>query len=114
MNQLINNLFSKISISQNTLENISSIFPMLIFLIIFTYLTIFRPQSKKVNDHKKLIDNLQVGDEIITIGGIIGCIERITQHIIILNINENINIIVQKNAISCILPKGTIVSYNKK
>ncbi|MDE5993796.1 MAG: preprotein translocase subunit YajC, partial [Oscillospiraceae bacterium] len=36
------------------------------------YLFMIRPQSKKEKEAKKLRDNLQIGDEVTTIGGIVG------------------------------------------
>lgn len=41
------------------------------FLFIF-YFLLLRPQAKKAKEHKELLTNLKVGDEIITSGGIIG------------------------------------------
>ena len=52
-----------------------SIIVMVIYLaVIFgaMYFLLIRPQRKKQKEEKKMRDNLQVGDEIITIGGIYG------------------------------------------
>lgn len=40
------------------------------------YLFMIRPQSKKEKEAKKLRDNLQIGDEVTTIGGIVGIVVR--------------------------------------
>ncbi len=48
---------------------------MIIYLVVIfgaMWLFIFRPQRKKQKEEKKMRENLQVGDEIITIGGIHG------------------------------------------
>ncbi|MDR1057425.1 MAG: preprotein translocase subunit YajC [Coxiellaceae bacterium] len=94
--------------SQNTAGGLMSMLPMIILLVAFMYFMVIRPQSKKAKDHKKLIDNLQKGDEIITVGGILGKIEKLTNDFIVINIAENTNIAVQKSAISNIVPRGTI------
>ena len=39
------------------------------------YFMVIRPQSKRAKEHKNLIGNLQKGDEVVTIGGILGKIE---------------------------------------
>lgn len=41
-------------------------------MILFMYLTMIRPQKKKQKEEQEMRDNLQVGDEITTIGGIVG------------------------------------------
>lgn len=40
------------------------------------YLFMIRPQSKKEKEAKKLRENLQIGDEVTTIGGIVGIVVR--------------------------------------
>ena len=52
-----------------------SILVMVLYLaVIFgaMYFLLIRPQRKKQKEEKKMRDNLQVGDEIVTIGGIYG------------------------------------------
>ncbi len=41
-------------------------------MIAFMYFTMIRPQKKKQKEEQAMRDNLQVGDEITTIGGIVG------------------------------------------
>jgi len=47
---------------------------ILIYVVIFggMYLLLIRPQKKKQKAEQKMRENLQVGDEIVTIGGIYG------------------------------------------
>ncbi len=52
-----------------------SIIVMVLYIaVIFgaMYFLLIRPQRKKQKEEKKMRDNLQVGDEIVTIGGIYG------------------------------------------
>jgi preprotein translocase subunit YajC len=94
----------------STSQGIISMLPMIAILILFMYFMVIRPQSKRTKEHKKLMDSLQKGDEVITIGGILGKIEKITDDLIVLNIAENTNITVQKSSISNVVPRGTIKS----
>ncbi|MBU0744624.1 MAG: preprotein translocase subunit YajC [Gammaproteobacteria bacterium] len=94
--------------SQSTSGGLMSLLPMIILLILFMYLMVIRPQSKKAKEHKNLIGNLQKGDEVVTIGGVIGKIEKITDDFMVLSIAENTNITVQRGAIANILPRGTM------
>lgn len=50
------------------------IMPTLMFVVMIgaMYLLIIRPQKKKEKEEKKMRENLQIGDEILTIGGIYG------------------------------------------
>lgn len=84
--------------------------PMLIIFILFMYFVMIRPQQKRAKDHNRLLANLKKGDEIVTIAGILGKIEKITDEFIVLNIAENVNISIRKNAVATVLPKGTIKS----
>jgi len=43
-----------------------------IFLILILYFLMIRPQQKRQKEHQRLLDELKIGDEIITSGGIIG------------------------------------------
>ncbi len=57
-------------------EGISSLIPLVLIFVIF-YFFLIRPQQKKVKEHKKMVENLQRGDKVVTSGGIVGSIERI-------------------------------------
>jgi preprotein translocase subunit YajC len=109
MNFFINDAFAAATTTTpSTAQGIMSMLPMIAILILFMYFMVIRPQSKRSKEHKKLMDSLQKGDEVITIGGILGRIEKITDDFVILNVDGNVNITAQKSAISNILPKGTI------
>ena len=94
----------------STAQSMLSMLPMIAILVFFMYFMVIRPQSKRAKEQKKLMDNLQKGDEVMTIGGILGKIEKITDDLVVLNIAENTNITIQKNSISNVVPHGTIKS----
>ncbi|MGN1102181.1 MAG: preprotein translocase subunit YajC [Huintestinicola sp.] len=54
---------------------ISSVGMLIVVMVIF-YFMLIRPQNKKEKEQKKMRDNLQIGDEVTTIGGIVGIIVR--------------------------------------
>lgn len=93
-----------------TTQSIISMLPMIAILVLFMYFMVIRPQSKRAKDHKKLMDNLQKGDEVMTIGGILGKIEKLADDFVVLSIAENTNIIAQKSSIANVVPRGTIKS----
>lgn len=51
--------------------------PLVLIFVVF-YFLIIRPQQKKVKDHKALIDSLRRGDRVVTSGGIIGTVTKVT------------------------------------
>jgi len=81
------------------------LFPLLFVLM---YFLLIRPQTKKANEHKDLLANLKINDEVITQGGLIAKIIKITDKFVILSLNVNTNIIIKKEAIITLLPKGTM------
>lgn len=96
------------SSTPSTSQNLMSLLPMIVLLGLFMYLMVIRPQSKRAKEHKNLMSNLQTGDEVMTVGGVLGKIEKITDDFVLLNIAENTNITIQKSAISSVVPRGTM------
>ncbi|MFT5218354.1 MAG: preprotein translocase subunit YajC [Gammaproteobacteria bacterium] len=83
------------------------ILPLLLMFGIFYFLLI-RPQQKKAKEHKNLIGSLNKGDEIITNGGLLAKITNVEDNFLTCAIAENVEVKIQRHAISSILPKGTI------
>ncbi|MFW5788264.1 MAG: preprotein translocase subunit YajC [Halanaerobiales bacterium] len=72
--------------------------PLIIIFAVFWYFLI-RPQRQKEQEHKEMVDNLEVGDKIVTIGGIKAKVIKIKEDIIRLRIATDVDIEVVKNAI---------------
>lgn len=87
------------------------IFMLVIFGLIF-YFMIFRPQSKRVKEHKNLMSSLGKGDEVLTSGGILGKIAKISDDndYVLLSLNDTTQITIKKDYIAAVLPKGSIQS----
>ncbi len=54
-----------------------TILPMVIMLVFF-YFIFIRPQKKKEKETQDMRSNIEIGDEIVTIGGIVGIVVRKT------------------------------------
>jgi len=80
----------------------------IILMFVLLYFLMIRPQMKRQKEHKAMVQALGKGDEVVTAGGIVGRITKIGEVYITLELNEGTEIIIQKNAISTLLPKGTI------
>jgi preprotein translocase subunit YajC len=83
--------------------------PLVALLAVF-YFLILRPQQKRAKEHKTLMEALQKGDEVTTIGGILGKVTKVNDDSAAIEIADNVVIQVQKAAIQNVLPKGTIKS----
>lgn len=81
--------------------------PLVILFIVFYFLLI-RPQQKKVKEHKKLVEALNKGAEVVTYGGLAGKIRELDDNFIDLEIAENLTVKVERSNISRELPKGTL------
>jgi preprotein translocase subunit YajC len=66
-----------------------------------------RPQMKKAKEHRTMVEALQKGDEVIAVG-ILGKISKVGDGYVSLEIAPNVTIQVQKNAVTTLLPKGTV------
>lgn len=88
-------------------------FEMLIMLGVFGlifYFMLYRPQAKRVKEHKNLVSSLSKGDEVLTQGGMVGKISKVSEDkdFIEVALNDSTNIVIQKSAVSAVLPKGTM------
>ncbi|MDA7792638.1 preprotein translocase subunit YajC [Glaciecola sp.] len=88
-------------------------FEMLIMLAVFGlifYFLLYRPQAKRVKEHKNLVSSLSKGDEVLTQGGLVGKITKVTEDkdFIEIALNGSNEIIIQKSAVTAMLPKGTM------
>ena len=83
---------------------------LLVIMIAVFYFLLIRPQQKKTKTHRKMVEALQKGDEIIMSGGLAGYITKLNDHFISVEISSGVEVWVQRGAVSSLLPKGTIKS----
>lgn len=81
--------------------------PLIILVVVF-YFFILRPQSKRAKEHRAMIEALQRGDEVVTMGGEVGRVSKIYEQYLGIELAENVEVTVQKSSIQAVLPKGTI------
>ncbi|RMG35250.1 MAG: preprotein translocase subunit YajC [Gammaproteobacteria bacterium] len=83
----------------------------LIFLIgmfVILYFFMIRPQVKRQKEHKKLVDSLKKGDEVQTMGGLVGKITDVSENFVKVEIADNTVVAVRRNAVEAVLPKGSL------
>ena len=79
----------------------------IILMFVIMYFIMIRPQMKKAKEQKTMIDSLAKGDEVIALG-ILGKIAKINDNYLSLEIAPNVTIQIQRQAVTTLLPKGTI------
>ena len=92
-------------------DGMSMLIMLAVFGLVF-YFMIYRPQAKRVKEHKNLMSELSKGDEVLTQGGIVGKIVKVSDEkdFIVVSVAEGTEVTVQKGAINAVLPKGTMKS----
>jgi preprotein translocase subunit YajC len=81
--------------------------PLIVLVVVF-YFLILRPQANRAKEQKAMIAALQRGDEVATVGGQVGTVDKVYEQYVGVEIAENLVVMVQKSAIQSVLPKGTL------
>lgn len=76
-----------------------SILPLILVVVVF-YFFMIRPQMKKQKELKKFRENLQVGDKVVTIGGIHGKILEVADTTVLLSCESSTKVRIEKSAVS--------------
>ena len=80
---------------------IGSLLPFLLIIVIF-YLFLIRPQNKKQKETQKMLDALKKGDKVITIGGIHGTVSSVKENTVILKVDDDCKLEINRTAISTV------------
>ena len=83
---------------------------LIVGMLVVFYFLLIRPQSKRTKEHRELVSNLAKGDEVSTVGGLLGRINKVSDQYLELNISEGINVYCRRDSVSQVLVKGTIKS----
>jgi preprotein translocase subunit YajC len=77
-------------------------------MFVVLYFVMIRPQMKKQKEHRTMIDALAKGDEVVTSGGMLGKVTKLSETQMSLEVANNVEVQVQRSAVTQVLPKGTI------
>ena len=72
---------------------------MIVLLLVVLWLFFIRPQNKRQKEAQKFRDALQKGDKVMTIGGIHGKVHEVKETTIVITVDNNVNIEVEKSAL---------------
>jgi preprotein translocase subunit YajC len=88
-------------------QGILGFLPLIVIFAIF-YFMLIRPQSKRAKEHRNMVANLGKGDEVVTNGGLLGKIIEMGENFITLELADGVQVKVQRQAVSALMPKGTM------
>jgi preprotein translocase subunit YajC len=78
---------------------IAQLFP-LIFLILIFYFILIRPQQQRQKKQAELLNSIQKGDKVVTIGGIHGTVAQVDDSEVLLEVDKNTKLRLSKSAIA--------------
>ena len=84
-----------------------SFLPMIALFVIFYFLLI-RPQQKRQKEHKSMVSGLAKGDEVVTMGGMLGKITAVDDNFVTVEIAKGTEVKVQRVSVQAMMPKGTV------
>jgi preprotein translocase subunit YajC len=83
-------------------------FIVLLAMLGFFYFLLIRPQRQQARRHTDMLDQLKVGDEVITSGGIYGEVTELDAERVMLEIDDDVRIAVARRAIASVVPPEEI------
>ena len=93
------------------MSSLTGLLPIVLMFVILYFLMI-RPQMKRQKEHKNLVAALAKGDEVITAGGMLGKVTKVTDAYIGVEVTalaeKPVEILLQRTAVQTVLPKGTM------
>ena len=88
-------------------SSLMSMLPLVLMFVVL-YFVMIRPQMKKQKEHRAMIDALAKGDEVATVGGVLGKVSKLTDSYVSLEVATGVELQVQRSAVVQVLPKGSI------
>jgi preprotein translocase subunit YajC len=72
----------------------------IIFIFVIFYFLLIRPQQKRAKEHRALLGNIKVGDQILTSGGIYGKITGIKDDILTVEISDKVRVKINRGNVA--------------
>ena len=90
-------------------SSLMSFLPLLLMFAVL-YFIMLRPQMKRQKEVKTMLSALATGDEVVTAGGLLGTLTKISEQYVSIQLADGVEVSMQKAAITAVLPKGTLKS----
>lgn len=86
-----------------------SLIVMLVAFGLIFYFMILRPQQKRSKDHKKLMESIAKDEEVLTTGGLVGRVTKVSESgFLSIALNDSTEVVIRRDFVAAVLPKGTI------
>lgn len=86
--------------AQSTTAAMTSLLITFVPILLVFYFLIIRPQKKREKEEKEMRSSIEIGDEIVTIGGIIGLVVRQTEDTLVIETGgDRSKLRIQKSAV---------------
>ena len=87
-------------------DSLMSFLPLVLMFVVL-YFIMIRPQMKRQKEHKAMIEAIAKGDEIVTSGGLVGRVAKLSESFLHVEVANGVELQVQRSAVIQVLPKGT-------
>jgi preprotein translocase subunit YajC len=88
-------------------STLMSMLPLVLMFVVL-YFVMIRPQMKKQKEHRTMIDALAKGDEVATVGGVLGKVTKLGEGYLSLEVATGVELQIQRSAVVQVLPRGSI------
>lgn len=88
-------------------SSLMSMLPLVLMFVVL-YFVMIRPQMKKQKEHRAMIDALAKGDEVVTGGGLLGKVTKLSDANVSLEVAAGVEVQIQRSAVVQVLPKGSL------
>ena len=88
-------------------SSLTSMLPLVLMFVVL-YFVMIRPQMKKQKEHRTMIGAIAKGDEVVTVGGVLGKVAKMGDSYLALEVASGVELQVQRSAVVQVLPKGSI------
>jgi len=105
----ISNAFAQAPAAGPDSGGLMSFLPLVLMFAVL-YFIMIRPQMKRQKETKAMLEALAVGDEVVTVGGIMGKVTALKDAVVTVEISASTEVQLQKGEITNVLPKGTLKS----
>ncbi|MBU1189048.1 MAG: preprotein translocase subunit YajC [Gammaproteobacteria bacterium] len=90
-----------------------SFLPLILLFVVF-YFILIRPQMKRAKEHRKMVAELAVGDEVLTNGGLLGVVRQVGDTFLDVELGAAMTVKLHKHQVASVLPKGTWKAASKQ
>jgi preprotein translocase subunit YajC len=107
MSFFISDALAEAPVGGETGDPLMGLLPLVIFGVVLYFLLI-RPQVKRQKEHRKMVEALSKGDEVVTSGGMAGKITDMGENFIQVEVSDGVEIKCRRHAVESVLPKGSL------